>query len=107
MNLETFKSQLLERRVELQARQERTHRHIYQKAEPVSANFHEQVTQTENDQIVMTLEQDAKDELAQINKALRRIEDETYPDCIVCGKAIGKKRLQAIPYTDHCVKCAD
>lgn len=101
-----FKSVLLERRLELESRLERTHRHIFQKTEPVSANFHEQVIQTENDQLVITLEQDARDEIAQINKALQRLQDGDYLDCAECGKPIGIKRLEAIPYTDRCVACA-
>ncbi len=105
MDLKKYKSVLLERRAELQSRLERTHRHIFQKTEPVSANFHEQVTQTENDQLVITLEQDAKDEIAQINRALQRIENGTYLDCAACGKPRGIQRLEAIAYTDRCVKC--
>lgn len=106
MDVSNFKSVLLDRRTELQSRLERTHRHIFQKTEPVSANFHEQVTQTENDQLVVALEQDAKEEIAQINRALQRIEDGNYLDCAACGKPIGLQRLKAIPYTDRCVKCA-
>lgn len=107
MKLDKFKQELLARRVELQERLERTHKHIYQKTEPVSANFHEQVTETGNDQLVMALEEDAKDEIAQINKALQRIEDSEYLNCSACGKEIGVERLKAIPYTDRCVRCAD
>jgi len=106
MKLDKFKSELLARRVELQARLERTHKHIFQKSEPVSANFHEQVTQTENDQLVITLEADAKEEIAMINKALQRIEGGDYLECSACGKEIGLQRLQAIPYADRCVRCA-
>lgn len=106
MNLDAFKATLLQRRTELQDRLQRTHKHIYQKTEPVSANFHEQVTQTENDQLVMALEEDAKDEIAQINRALQRIHDNSYLQCARCGQDIGVKRLQAIPYTDRCVRCS-
>ncbi|MDO4569406.1 MAG: TraR/DksA C4-type zinc finger protein [Planctomycetia bacterium] len=45
--------------------------------------------------------------LQQINNALRRIEDGTYDVCEVCGAKIPKKRLQAVPYTSMCVKCAE
>lgn len=106
MKPDKFKTMLLDRRTELESRLERTHKHIFQKTEPVSANFHEQVTQTENDQLVITLEQDAKSEIAQINHALQRLQNDDYWDCAACGKPIGLERLQAIPYTDRCVGCA-
>ena len=44
--------------------------------------------------------------LEAIEGALERIEDGVYGDCEECGAKIPKTRLQAIPYTAHCVKCA-
>ena len=41
-----------------------------------------------------------------IEGALERIEDGVYGDCEECGAKIPKTRLQAIPYTPYCVKCA-
>lgn len=44
--------------------------------------------------------------LEQIQDALRRITAGTYGSCGECGQPIGKERLKAIPYTDHCIECA-
>ena len=44
--------------------------------------------------------------LQQIEDALERIEDGVYGKCIECEKVIPKTRLNAIPYTPYCVKCA-
>jgi RNA polymerase-binding transcription factor DksA len=41
--------------------------------------------------------------LAQVTGALQRIEQGTFGKCTVCGKAIGKERLAALPYTPYCV----
>ena len=106
MEIETIKQELQQRKVELQQRHERTHKHIYGKDEPVSANFNEQIKETENDQLVMALEADAIEELAQIDRALERIEQGSYQTCASCGNEIGAARLQAIPYTDRCIECA-
>jgi RNA polymerase-binding protein DksA len=106
MNLLQAKHNLLAARAELEARLQRTHKHLHGKDEPVSANFHEQVVETGNDQVVQALEQEAQQELRQIGKALARIDSGDYPYCSKCGKAIGEQRLAAIPYTEHCIKCA-
>jgi DnaK suppressor protein len=45
--------------------------------------------------------------LALIEKALGRIADGTYGDCVSCGKAIGLKRLEAIPWTPRCIDCQE
>ncbi len=41
-----------------------------------------------------------------IDAALARIEEGVYGACLECGGRIPKMRLNAIPYTPHCVKCA-
>src|SRR3990172_3934751 len=44
--------------------------------------------------------------LEQIDAALERVENGTYGLCEECGARIPKQRLNAIPYTTMCVKCA-
>lgn len=44
--------------------------------------------------------------LDQIELALERIEDGVYGQCVDCDRVIPKTRLNAIPYTPVCVKCA-
>jgi DnaK suppressor protein len=43
--------------------------------------------------------------IGQIREALGRITDGTYGDCENCGKPIGAKRLELIPYAQLCAKC--
>jgi RNA polymerase-binding transcription factor DksA len=42
-------------------------------------------------------------ELADIQRALRRIEDGTYGTCEECGKPIGDERLEAKPWARFCI----
>lgn len=44
--------------------------------------------------------------LEQIEAALERIEDGVYGSCVSCGGRIPKMRLNVIPHTPNCVKCA-
>jgi DnaK suppressor protein len=43
--------------------------------------------------------------LVQTERALARIESETYGSCESCGEPIGKARLQAYPRATLCVSC--
>ena len=45
--------------------------------------------------------------LEKIESALQRIENKEYGNCLDCENAIPKTRLNAIPYTSFCVKCAE
>lgn len=44
--------------------------------------------------------------LEDIAAALQRIEAGTFGVCTECGKPIGDQRLEAVPYTPHCLECA-
>jgi RNA polymerase-binding transcription factor DksA len=44
--------------------------------------------------------------LRQIEEALERMEAGIYGICERCGGKIRKARLNAVPYTSVCVKCA-
>jgi RNA polymerase-binding transcription factor DksA len=41
-----------------------------------------------------------------VEGALQRIEDGTYGTCEECGEPIPGERLDAIPFTPYCVRCA-
>ena len=45
--------------------------------------------------------------LAAVEEALRRIEAGTYGRCTSCGADIGRQRLDALPYTPLCIRCAE
>jgi len=48
---------------------------------------------------------DEQNILYSIDEAIKRVEDGSYGNCLKCGKAISKKRLKALPYTEHCINC--
>ena len=45
--------------------------------------------------------------LTKINRALERMEDGTYGECVDCGDSIPEKRLQARPAAVLCITCKD
>lgn len=47
------------------------------------------------------------DTLEAIEEALVRIEDGEYGLCVECDSVIPKARLNALPHTAYCVKCAE
>lgn len=44
-------------------------------------------------------------ELAQVERALRRLKQGTYGQCEVCSSKIQIARLNALPYSTLCIKC--
>jgi RNA polymerase-binding transcription factor len=54
----------------------------------------------------LSIEQNVRDLIQKIDRALKRIDDGTYGICEVCGKPIEKARIKALPYVDLCIKDA-
>lgn len=54
----------------------------------------------------LSLMEHDEDKLELIEHALERIEDGKYGRCEECSGIIPKTRLNAIPFTPFCVKCA-
>jgi DnaK suppressor protein len=53
----------------------------------------------------LSLTYNARELLAQTERAIARIEAGTYGSCESCGEPIGKARLQAFPRATLCVRC--
>lgn len=107
MNMNVIKDRLTTRLAELETRAERAERHATHRDEAVSADFAEQATERENDDVLHTISQEAKAEIIQLRHALDQIETGSYGICEMCGADITPARLEALPGTTLCIKCAD
>ena len=47
-----------------------------------------------------------EEKLADVERALQKLEEGTYGTCDVCGDPIAPERLEAIPWATRCVKDA-
>ena len=45
--------------------------------------------------------------LQMVDGALARIREGSFGECISCGKEINTKRLEAVPWTRHCIECQE
>jgi RNA polymerase-binding transcription factor DksA len=60
----------------------------------------------ERSQSTMVLTQ-SRNHLDQIDRAMARLEGDSFGSCARCGSRIPFARLEARPYTAHCVSCAE
>lgn len=63
-------------------------------------------TENYDQEFTLSLIENEQGTLEQINHAFKRLDAGTYGLCEECGEAIAKPRLQALPYTKHCIECA-
>jgi DnaK suppressor protein len=58
-------------------------------------------------ELMMSMSTNDRQLLESIDGALSRIEQGTYGKCIHCGEPILDKRLDAVPWARHCLRCQD
>src|ERR1700757_445287 len=102
---DAVRERLLKRREELRQRASDASADLRHEADPLSADFAEQVTQREHDDVLGAISSSAQAELRQLEAALRRLALGRYTTCAVCGEDIEPERLPARPHTDRCRPC--
>lgn len=58
-------------------------------------------------EFLLSLSDAEREQLVLIDEALKRIDKGDYGICQMCQKKIGMKRLQAVPWTAHCIDCQE
>lgn len=104
-NLEHFKTKLLKLKVELKQRVNAIDKDI--RHEGMSADWTEQASERENDEVLESLGIASEEEVLKINDALQRIEAGDYFYCRSCGQEIPVSRLELLPFSTTCVSCAE
>lgn len=104
---EEIRARLLARREELQTRLQR---HEDDGRDTGAGDVQDEIDRVTSDEAktavlkIGTIEYNA---LAQVEDALRRLDEGTYGICVVCGEPIEESRLRAIPETPYCIRDAE
>lgn len=101
---EATKTRLEAQLAELGERQRHIARDL---AEPLNADSSEQAVEAEDDASLEAQAALVAREIASVNRALARIANGVYGECVRCGEAIAAKRLEARPEAALCIGCAE
>lgn len=75
-------------------------------AEPLNADASEQAVEVQDDASLEAQALLIHRDMASINRALLRIENGTYGECVRCGGDIAPTRLEVRPEAALCIDCA-
>lgn len=103
MNTDIAREHLAKLLAELEARQQRI---LQDLSEPLNADSSEQAVEMEDDTSLEAQAALITREIASVHRALLRIDNGTYGECVRCGEAIAPKRLEARPEAALCITCA-
>ena len=105
MDTDHYKQILLDLKSEVSGRIDAIDRDI--RHEDLSADWSEQASERENDEVLESLGNTSEQELSMIKFALMRIDEGHYFHCAECGEQIPTARLDLLPFAAHCVDCAE
>jgi len=97
------KAKLLEKLNEMNARLAKVEDAL---DDPMPKDSEEASIEREDDEVLEEVGRAAQREKAMIVAALERIVAGTYGSCASCGDEITEARLDVLPYTPVCAKCA-
>ena len=107
VDIARLRERLLQQKQELLVRAQQIRDDMTRSSGPLDPDFAEQVVQLESDAVLSGIGDAAAAELRQINRALKRMDEGNYGECAVCGQPIDTRRLEVLPYSDRCVRCAE
>lgn len=74
---------------------------------PHTRDSEDRATEIKNDEVLECLEASALVEITQIRDALQHLDSGDYGFCSRCCEPIGERRLEAVPFTTLCMRCAE
>ena len=102
--LDTFQSQLEEKRDEILRDAERTLAELNEQGGNIP-DPNDRASAESGRNFELRIRQREQKLLSKIDDALQRITDGEFGECDSCGELIGQKRLDARPVTSLCIEC--
>src|SRR6201998_2164966 len=101
--LDTFKKRLETRQQELRRTVNRTQADGRSADEDTAQHIADRAASSYNKEFLFSQSNTERQLLQMVEKALARIREGSFGECIHCGKEINAKRLGALPGTRHCL----
>lgn len=105
--IKQYEARLIEQRNALLGMVERTEDYGREADREVSQDPADKASNSYTKELLFSQSTNERNTLKLIEEALNRIADGEYGECINCGEEIQPKRLDAIPWTPHCIRCQE
>ena len=105
--IESFKKRLEERQQELRRTVTRTQQDGRDADVESAQDIADRAASSYNKEFLFHQSNAERRLLQMVEGALSRIHEGSFGQCISCGKEINSKRLDAVPWTRHCIECQE
>ena len=105
--IEAFKKRLETRQQELRRTVTRNQADGRTVDEDAAQDIADRAASSYNKEFLFSQSNNERQLLMMVDGALARIREGSFGECISCGKEINAKRLEAVPWTRHCIECQE
>lgn len=105
--LEAFKKRLEERQKDLRRTVSRTEQDGRTADDEATQDIADRAASSYNKEFLFHQSNNDRQLLNMVEGALNRIREGSFGECISCGQEINPKRLDAVPWTRHCIECQE
>jgi RNA polymerase-binding transcription factor len=105
--LEVFRKRLETRQQELRRMVSRTQQDGRSAADDTAQDIADKAASSYNKEFLFHQSNADRQLLQMVESALARLREGSFGECISCGKEINPKRLEAVPWTRHCIECQE
>jgi|SRR5579871_2389425 DnaK suppressor protein len=105
--LDAFKKRLETRKQELHRTVTRTQADGRSADEDTAQDIADRAASSYTKEFLFSQSNNDRQLLQMVEGALARIREGSFGECIACGKEINSKRLEAVPWTRHCIECQE
>ena len=105
--VETFRKRLEERQRELRNAMARTAQDGRDADLESAQDIADRAANSYNKEFLFHQSNTDRQLLQMVDGALERIREGNFGECISCGEEINPKRLEAVPWTRHCIACQE
>jgi DnaK suppressor protein len=105
--LEAFKKRLETRQQELRRTVTRNQEDGRSADEDTAQDIADRAASSYTKEFLFSQSNNDRQLLMMVDGALARIREGSFGECISCGKEINPKRLEAVPWTRHCIECQE
>jgi len=100
-----FKKRLLEKKTRIVRKLSEVYSQSKEVETHVAQDIVDKAESSYAKEFLLSLSDAEREQLLLIDEALRRLDRNEFGICQLCRQEIGKKRIDAIPWTAYCINC--
>ena len=105
--IKVFRDRLLDRRESLVGQVMEAEMYSRERDSEATQDPADMAANAYNKELLVSMNANDRHLLELIDEALDRIEAGEYGQCVHCGEPVQEKRLEAVPWARHCLRCQD